>query len=64
MTGQRLEARSHRVQLRHESLGDFELEIGFSTGHISRNVLGRDFLNLVQVGFRENQLAFYMTPKP
>jgi len=31
---------------------------------ISRNLIGRDFFNLVQVGFREKYLTFYLTPTP
>jgi len=64
VTGQGLQARGHRVQLRHETLGDFDLEIGFSTDHISRNILGRDFLDRVQIGFREHRNTFYVTPTP
>jgi hypothetical protein len=64
LTRQTIEGRLHPVRLSHPSLGHFELEVGFSTGNISRNILGRDFFNLIQVGFRENHLAFYVTPTP
>lgn len=63
-TGMRFEARLHRVVLQHETLGRFEFEVGFTTSDLYRNLLGRDFMNFVQVGFRENQLTFYVTPKP
>lgn len=59
-----LEARLHRVTLSHTELGSFELELGFCTVEISRNLLGRDFLNLIQVGFRENQQTFFISPTP
>ena len=59
-----LEARLHRVRLSQQDLGEFELEIGFATGEITRNLLGRDFFDLIQIGFRERHLTFYMTPTP
>ncbi len=52
------EGRMHRVRLEHEQLGNFDLEIGFSTGPISRNLLGRDFFDFLEVGFREHQESF------
>lgn len=58
------EARMHRVRLSHEDVGDFELEIGFIEAPLSRNLLGRDFFNLIQIGFRERQQVFYITPAP
>lgn len=54
----------HRVLLSHPDLGDFELEIGFSSQRIRRNLLGRDFFNYVQIGFRERQLQYYLTATP
>lgn len=62
--GQQVEGRLHRVRLSHPDLGIFEIEVGFSTQPITRNLLGRDFFNLIQVGFRERHLAFYLTPAP
>ena len=62
--GTRLNAVMHRVRLRHDLMGEFELEVGFSTAPITRNLLGRDFFNLVQVGFRESQLTFYISTTP
>jgi hypothetical protein len=55
-----LVARLHRVQLVHELLGKFEMEIAFSTEPISRNLLGLDFFNVFQIGFqdRQNRLCF------
>ena len=63
-SGAEVIARMHRVRILHETLGSFELEVGFSTGEISRNLLGRDFFNCVQIGFRERQHTFYVTPTP
>lgn len=62
--GDSLEARIHRVNLVHPELGTFDLNIGFSTDEIRRNLLGRDFFNLIQIGFRERHLVFYVTPTP
>jgi hypothetical protein len=54
----------HPVRLSHEGLGDFEIEIGFSIEPISRNLLGRDFFDRIQVGFREHHTSFFVTPSP
>lgn len=62
--GNGLTATLHVVRLEHEDLGEFELEVGFSLDTITRNLLGRDFFNLVQVGFRERHLKFFIAPRP
>jgi hypothetical protein len=62
--GQRLEARLHDVVLKHPEMGIFELKVGFATQPIRRNLLGRDFFDKVQIGFREHQLTFYITATP
>ena len=54
----------HNIQLTLPDVGDFSMEIGFSHGEIRRNLLGRDFFNLVQIGFRERQLEYYLNPRP
>jgi len=59
-----LTATLHRVRLEHADLGSFDIEVGFSSAPIRRNLLGRDFFNLLQIGFREHQLAFYITTSP
>ena len=64
MGGGLLPAALHEVQLTHPQLGNFELEIAFSSGEIRRNLLGRDFFDLVQIGFREHFLTFFVTPVP
>lgn len=63
-TGDTVQARVHRVNLVHPELGTLDLNIGFSTDPIRRNLLGRDFFNLIQIGFRERHLVYYITPTP
>ena len=59
-----IEARLHQVWLSHPNLGAFQLEVGFSIVPITRNLLSRDFLNRIQIGFREHLLTFFVTPTP
>ena len=59
-----IEAIIHSVRLSHPELGDFNLEIAFSTVPLRRNLLGRDFFSLVQIGFRERQQIFYVRAEP
>jgi hypothetical protein len=54
----------HNIRLTLPDVGDFSMEIGFSHGEIRRNLLGRDFFNLVQIGFRERHLEYYLNPLP
>lgn len=54
----------HHVRLILPGVGEFELEVGFSDRAIRRNLLGRDFFNFVQIGFREHQLQYYLNPAP
>jgi hypothetical protein len=63
-TGASVTAYLHNVRVTIPDIGTFNLEIGFSDVHISRNLLGRDFFNLVQIGFRENWREYYLTPSP
>ncbi|OGP30829.1 MAG: hypothetical protein A2038_06005 [Deltaproteobacteria bacterium GWA2_57_13] len=62
--GEVIEGRVHQVRLSHPNLGYFDIDIGFSLGQIRRDILGRDFFNQVQIGFREKQLSYYITPTP
>ena len=57
-------AKLHTVRLSHPNLGIFDLKVGFSTIQIKRNLLGRDFFNFIQIGFRERHLLFYVTNVP
>jgi hypothetical protein len=59
-----LAARLHPVRLSHPALGLFDLEVGFSAGHVHRNLLGRDFFSRVQIGFRESHLTLYVIAQP
>ena len=64
VSGLPIEGRIHRVRLIHDRLGTFELDIGFSTGEISRNLLGRDFFDKIQIGFREHSVKFFIEVTP
>ena len=63
-TGYSVEAYLHRVRLTLPDLGAFDLDIGFSNAPIFRNLLGRDFFNHVQIGFRERHSEYYLNPRP
>jgi len=54
----------HPVRLSHPDLSDFDLEVGFSTVPLRRNLLGRDFFSMVQIGFRERHQVFYVKAEP
>lgn len=54
----------HHVRLLLPEVGSFDLEVGFSDRQIRRNLLGRDFFNLVQIGFREHRLQYFLNPSP
>ena len=53
----------HRVRLSHEELGHHELRVGFSEQPIARNLLGRDFFGLFQIGFWESQSRLLFSPE-
>lgn len=63
-SGARLEAKRHAVVIAHPELGSFPLVMAFSIGEIRRNILGRDFLRLIQIGVRELHSELYVTPTP
>lgn len=63
-SGNGLEGRLHRVVVLIPGLREIELEVGFSVGDISRNILGRDFFGLTQIGFRQSKLTLYLTDVP
>lgn len=63
-TGQEYEGRVLPVIISQEDLGDFNIELGFAMWDAPRCLLGRDFFDLVQIGFRERQLEFYVEPTP
>lgn len=39
---------------------EFDLDICFSEARVNRNLLGRDFLEKIQVGFREHHRLIYL----
>jgi hypothetical protein len=53
-----LTARIHRLELSHPELGRFTLDAAISTVPIRRNLLGRDFFQHLQIGFREFHETF------
>ncbi len=64
MNGSSLDARTLPVVLAHRDLGEFSIDLRFSMNPLQRNLLGRDFFNLVQIGFRERFLETYLTATP
>ena len=64
MAGGILAAKLHAIRLSHADLGTFDFEIAFSSSGIRRNILGRDFFDLAQIGFREYHLELFITPSP
>lgn len=62
--GPGISARLHQVIISHPDLGRFPLKVGFSEQPIRRNLLGRDFFALIQIGFREKHSAFFVTASP
>jgi hypothetical protein len=62
--GQSEDGRILSVIINHPDLGEFPIDIGFAMWNPSRSLLGRDFLNLIQVGFRESQFEFHIEASP
>ena len=58
--GVSLDARILPVVLSHGELGQFRLQARFSTGPLRRNILGRDFFDLLPVGFDEHHSEVYL----
>jgi hypothetical protein len=63
-SGAEIDARLHDVRLAHPNLGEFALKLGFTIQPLSRNLLGRDFFNLIQIGFREHHSKFLVAIEP
>jgi len=63
-SGGHVTARLHNVQLSHPILGTVVIELAFSTGHLVRNLIGRDFFALCQIGFRESRGQLLITAVP
>jgi hypothetical protein len=64
VSGFALTARIHRVDLSHLNLGRFTMDVAISTVPIQRNLLGRDFFQHIQIGFREFHHTFLITVAP
>ena len=58
--GAPLESRILSITLSHAELGRFNLLARFSTGPLRRNILGRDFFDLLQIGFDEHHSEVYL----
>ncbi len=61
--------RLHPVRLLLHDIGEFDLELGFKEeggirDDLRRNLLGRDFLDQIQIGFREHHQVFFIPPTP
>ena len=63
-TGFTISARIHRLLLAHAQLGRFTLDAAISTVPIRRNLIGRDFFQHLQIGFREFHHTFLVTEAP
>ncbi len=59
-----LEARILPVVISHAELGCFHLLARFSTGPLRRNILGRDFFDLLTVGFDEHHSEVFLGRLP
>jgi hypothetical protein len=59
-----LAARIHRLELSHPDLGRFTLDAAISTVPVPRNLLGRDFFQRIQIGFREFHHTFHIATAP
>jgi hypothetical protein len=57
-----IDARILPVVISEPDLGRFPIDLRFSISQIQRNILGRDFFNLTQIGFREHHLEVFLTP--
>jgi hypothetical protein len=61
--GGSMSAHQHEVVLSHPALGRLSFPVCFSLGPIHRNLFGRDFLELLQVGFRQYDQMFFLSPR-
>jgi len=56
--------RIHPIEILHPDLGRFTLDAAISTVPIRRNLLGHDFFQRIQIGFREFHRTFLITAAP
>ena len=59
--GVALHARILPVVISHQQLGRFNFDARFSTEPLRSNILGRDFFDLLQVGFDEHHSEVYLS---
>ena len=64
LSGFNLSARIHRLELSHPDLGSFTLDAAITTVPLTHNLLGRDFFQHLQIGFREFHHSFLITAAP
>ncbi|HAM54655.1 MAG TPA: hypothetical protein DCQ64_04310 [Candidatus Rokubacteria bacterium] len=62
--GRSHDARLHDVIISHDELGRYRLKVAFMLDEVRRALLGRDFLNVLQIGLRERYQEFYVTATP
>lgn len=68
--GSEVEARIHQLEIilslepGTPAAISARLDLALATSSIARNLLGHDFFDLVQVGFREHFLEFLLEPTP
>jgi hypothetical protein len=58
--GAALDSRILPVVISHRGLGRFNLDVRFSTAPIASNILGRDFFDLILIGFDEHRSEVYL----
>ena len=58
------DARLHDVFVSHDVLGGCRLTVAFTLEDTARSLLGRDLLNVLQIGFRGRYQGFYVTATP
>lgn len=63
-SGWNINARRIHVELEYQAGRVFPLEPAFVLDELHRNLLGRDFFDLVQLGFREHHGEFFLEPAP
>jgi len=60
-SGAPLDSRILRVLVCHHALGDIPFSARFSTAPMQTNILGRDFFDLVRIGFDEHHSEVYLS---
>ncbi len=58
-----LDSRILPVVITHRGLGDFNHNLRFSTAPLNSNILGRDFFDLLIIGFDEHHSEVYLSTR-